>query len=537
MNHRRLLGAYYTPSNLAEVLVRWALADNDGTVLDPSYGRCAFLDAAASVLAEKGLSDPGTWVYGVDIDPSCADVVRESRYLNESNCISADFLESSPDDLAGSPFSAIVGNPPYVRHHWIRGGQWKSARAVAGSSSVPLPATASLWAYFLLHSLSFLAPNGRLAMLVPEAILQADYAIPLRDALVNNFANVSLIYIRDRLFAGTNEPVVAVACTRFGEPGCISEEAIETIDDLESFLKDSNGQSGSCCRPAIGGRQADPRAIALLSRIRESDLTQRLSEIATVRVGIVTGANNHFIRSTQELDALEVPQPIRNRIVARTRWLKGLRFSTCDHDTVVREGARAFLVRPSETNDGTSLERWISEGVQFDVHRRYKCASRTDWYRLKLPSRPDAFATCTRLGSPLLVLNQGDCHCSNTVHWVKWKEELPVPAEAIAVGFLTSAVSLWAELNGRRYGGGVLKIEPGTLKRVPVPLVLGAADVFEQADRLLRDGKEEEARQLADKQVLRDGLGFTCDEILRLRNARSELMIWRRPPRPREDHA
>ena len=40
---RRLFGVYYTPDNLASVLVRWALADKPGPVLDPSYGGCAFL--------------------------------------------------------------------------------------------------------------------------------------------------------------------------------------------------------------------------------------------------------------------------------------------------------------------------------------------------------------------------------------------------------------------------------------------------------------------------------------------------------------
>ena len=182
---RRLFGVYYTPDDLASVLVRWALANGHGPVLDPSYGGCAFLEAAVRVLSEMDASNAGRRVYGVDIDPRCANTVRSSERLVEANCFQCDFLTTTPSDLPGSPYAAIVGNPPYVRHHWIRGDQLESARAVAADSTIPLPATSSLWVYFLLHALKFLSPGGRLAMLVPEAILQTDYAAPLRETLAN----------------------------------------------------------------------------------------------------------------------------------------------------------------------------------------------------------------------------------------------------------------------------------------------------------------------------------------------------------------
>ena len=536
VSSRRILGAYYTPDHLAEVMVRWALAGGTGTVLDPSYGGCAFLDAAVNVLRRGNPNGPGGQVYGVDVDPLCVEYVSRSDGLIDANCIVADFLEASPADLPGSPFAAIVGNPPYVRHHWIKGGQWDSARAVAADSTVPLPATASLWAYFLLHSLDFLAPGGRLAMLVPEAILQADYAAPLRETLAERFGRTSLIYIRDRLFDGTDEPVVVVACADFGGQGDVTEEAIECVDDLEAVLADANGRGRLLSSAGVRGQLAGAEALDLLSGIEGRRRVSRMSEFATVRVGLVTGANNHFIRSKHDLDALDVPQEARHPIVARTRWLSGLALDTGDHEELVEKGARALLVRPPDSADDPSGP-WIEEGLAEEVDARYKCALRDDWFRVELPPPPDAFATCTRLGSPLLVLNRGSCHCSNAIHRVKWKADLPVAAEAVAVGFLTSAVGLWAELHGRRYGGGVLKIEPGTLNRIPVPLVPGAEDVFPELDRFLREGGEEKARDLADERVLRNGLAMTPDQIQCLRQARSQLMTQRRPSRNGNGHA
>ena len=80
---RRLLGAYYTPDELATVLVEWALELGKGTVLDPSFGGCAFLNAATRVLADQGIPEPGRLVFGVDVEPSCLDYVRGNVNLEE----------------------------------------------------------------------------------------------------------------------------------------------------------------------------------------------------------------------------------------------------------------------------------------------------------------------------------------------------------------------------------------------------------------------------------------------------------------------
>ena len=532
---RRLLGTYYTPDDLAAVLARWALADADGPILDPSYGGCAFLEAAARVLSEGDPSRGGADVYGVDIDPGCAATARDSELLTEENCIEADFLAASSDDLPGSPYAAIVGNPPYVRHHWIQGDQRESARAVAAESSVPLPATASLWAYFLIHSLRFLSTDGRLAMLVPEAILQTNYAAPVREMLGQRFENSRLIHLRDRQFTHTDEAVVALVCSGFGKEGTTQTLAVDSVQDLQKILLSSSGHSKHCSDFPPAGDSIG-QAITLLSALQKNPTVRRFGDVASIRVGVVTGANKHFIRSRRDVDVLGIPSSARQAIVARTRWLTGLNFTKTEHETLIEAEAAALLVRPDCPNDDRLVARWIQEGEAQDVNDRYKCALRDDWFRVDVPSPPSAFATCARAGSPLLVLNEAECLNSNAIHSVNWKPGLGVEAKAVAVGFLTSAVSAWAELRGRRYGGGVLKIEPGTLKRFPVPLVQGAEDIFTDVDRQLRDGQEEEARRLADDRVLRQGLDLADHQIECLRLVRSQLMEWRRPSRGSNGH-
>lgn len=538
INPRRLLGAYYTPDALASILATWALAPGKGNVLDPSFGGCAFLNAATTILASRGVSKPGKRVFGVDVDPTCMEYVRKDQNLVEKNCIIRDFLSLSPKDIPGAPFHAITGNPPYVRHHWFNGTTRKAGRAAMAAAGVALPETASAWAYFLIHTLSFIAKNGRLAMLVPEAILQADYATVIRDLLTSRFDHVCLVHIRDRLFEGTDEAVVAVAASEYGgKKGTLRVEAVERSEDLAAVLNTPKGGSSTSHLTTPKGRRIDPLAVQLLGELEQHSAVKKISDVAIVRVGLVTGANKHFIRNAKNLKQLGIPHESCVRLISRTRWLSGLDFTEEDLQKLVDADQQAILVQPTPAHENTlGIKQWINEGIKADVHERYKCTIRDPWFRVDLQPVPDAFATCARMGAPLIVLNRAGCQCTNALHamYLNCKSVASLPA--IAVGFLTSVVSVWAELHGRRYGGGVLKMEPGTLNRTPVPIAQDAENAFDELNKLIRDGRETEARKRADDLVLGDQLGLPKKDIKRLQDAHHLLMTQRRPTRNGTSH-
>ena len=531
VDRQRLLGVYYTPDALASVLAKWALAPGKGTVLDPSFGGCSFLNAATKILAGKGVSKPGRLVFGVDVDPLCLEHVRGNRNLVEKNCVVQDFLTVSPKDLRGAPFQAVIGNPPYVRHHWLNGTTREAGRTAIDAAGLRLPARASTWAYFLVHTLSFIAKQGRLAMLVPEAIQQADYASSVREALTARFERVFLIHIRDRLFERTDEAVVVVAASGYGNPGRLHVEAVERAQDLAAVLNAPRRRCFSSGLMTIKGRPVDSKVVQLLDELEQHTLVKKISSVATVQIGMVTGANSHFVRGSEDLKQLGIPRKAWLQVVSRTRWLAGLDFTEQDLQELTGVGQRTILVRPTRAyEDSSGVQRWIAKGIEAGVHERFKCTIRTPWFRVPLPSSPDAFATCTRLGAPLFVLNRAGCRCTNAIHAVYWREIDTSPVTA-AVGFLTSAVSVWAELHGRRYGGGVLKMEPSTWNNVPVPLVQGTEDAFDELNELVRCGRETQARALADDRVLGDRLGLPRTDIRRLQRAQVQLMSQRRPTR------
>ena len=309
-------------------------------------------------------------------------------------------------------------------------------------------------------------------------------------------------------------------------------EAVECVGELHRVLNDSPSKISPSHITTSKGRLVDPKIVEILDELAQQNNVKKLADVATVEIGFVTGSNNHFIRSQQELEQLQVPRSGWLPVIPRTRWLTGLEFSEEDIQEYIDSGFRAFLVLPESCQEQDSgFTKWIELGIQLDVHNRVKCNARTPWFRVKLPPVPDAFATCTRLGSPLLVLNRTGYRCSNALHAVRWSSNGGIMPEAASVGFLTSAVSVWAEIHGRRYGGGVLKMEPGTLKRVPLPIVSGTETAFEELNELMRQGRENVARKLADERVLHEELGLSNKDIQLMQRSGEALIAQRRPPR------
>ena len=369
-------------------------------------------------------------------------------------------------------------------------------------------------------------------MLVPEAILQADYAASVRDFLVSRFDSIFFVYIHDRLFEGTDEAVVAVIASGHGKQGSSRVEAVERTEDLAAILNAPAAVRSTIHLTTDKGRCTDAGTVHLLRELEQHAAVRKVSELAAVRIGLVTGANKHFIRDAEDLKRLGIPPEIWVRLVARTRWLPGLDFTEEDLKELIDSGERAILVRPLSAHDDTpGVGRWISEGIDGGIHMRYKCTIRDPWFRVSLQPVPDAFATCTRMGAPLIVLNRTGSQCTNALHALSWNRGVDVSPTAITVGFLTSAVSVWSELYGRRYGGGVLKIEPGTLNRTPVPVFRRVECAFVELNELIRCGREDDARALADDLVLGDELGLSKKDIRRLQGASRQLMFRRRPIR------
>lgn len=521
------LGAFYTPDSVATALVRWALDGQPGKVLEPSFGGCSFLHAAIrqNTLLEGRPQD----VVGVDIDrtataTAAAEVIAAG--LPRGNIIYRDFLTLRREELGG--FRAVVGNPPFVRHHWLT-RDWRDRAQQATAGVMTLSQRASAWAYFVLHATSFLDPGGRLAFVLPAAVLQAAYAAPLVGFLRENFEAVRLLRLRERLFAGADEEVVVLLASGFGTAGgAASTQDVTSAEDLELAIAGTDHAPLSMIKSALV-----PKATReLVEQLLADDCITRLGDVATVLIGVVTGANDFFVRPKAKLP--EAPGTNGVRLVSRSAWLQGPVWTSHDLDRRERAGeaTRLLAIDTSWKRAGT-LAAELDAAESKGVHERHHTSSRgTKWWVLKDIARPHAFLPYMGSRPRGLVLNRTHATCTNAIHRVTF-DAVDTPLDACASTW-TSLFSLRAELFGRHYGGGVFKLEPGVAKQLPVLKGTLSKTELHRALEEFAAGQPDAGRTRLDRALLQGVFKLRDEEVVAMRDAADRLAQWRTEVRRRE---
>ena len=537
------LAAFYTRRDVAQFLTDWAIVDVDCTVLDFSYGGCSFLNASLTTLQERGNPCPATQIYGVDIDALATSYLQElfAAGASAEQFVCRDFFDLEPSDLAGFPFGAVTGNPPYIRYHDIPEALRMRAEARLRQYGIEISGRASYWAFFLLYSIMFLRPGGRLALVLPGSFIHTDYSVQIRELLVSQFERVNIILLQERIFKGTQEESVIVCAEGAGRPnkslriGMAS--TVEELQDVLSNLDDRTSELGSEVDDKEWlGALIEEDALELYGQLTDEPHSVKLGDVLVARIGVVTGNNNYFIPSPQTLAQKNLPTSDLIPIIRRPIYFKGV--AVTDEDLAfLRDSGKAHLLLTPPRNKSAmkrTTRSYIDEGEEAGINEAVKCKTRKPWYVVPHTEAPAAFMPCMVASWPRLVVNNSSFTCTNNILKLKWKEERPNSDwTRLALGTMSTLSQLSAELVGRSYGGGVLKVEPTELKRLVVPLLSAeAADrIGGQVDSFLRENRVNEAIDTVDTALVAEMPGLTPSGLTHLRNARNQLFLRRRQHR------
>lgn len=161
----------------------------------------------------------------------------------------------------------------------------------------------------------------------------------------------------------------------------------------------------------------------------------------------------------------------------------------------------------------------------------HKCRVRKIWWQVPLVEPADLFLTYMNADTPRITTNAAGTLHLNSVHGIYLQEpHRELGRNLLPLAVLTSMTLVGAEMVGRAYGGGMLKIEPREADRLPVPSpeVVEAARgrlvaLRPQLSSLLRNGRLVEAAKLVDDVLLVGELGIARSEVKALRNQYVEL--------------
>jgi adenine-specific DNA-methyltransferase len=466
---RRTLGIYYTPRSAAAILARWAIRGPNDTILEPSFGGCTILEAAIDRLKLLGCRLPAKRLFGFDVDQAAFSYLhRLMGHGVKGQFVLRDFLTVDAENIA---VDTVIANPPFVSYHRMNSAQRRTIRAWRERHMPSFAMTASSWAYFLAHSMSFLKLNGRLAFVLPSAATSSDYAEPLMDLLAAHFANVLVCRVNQPLFiqAGADERTVillAEGYRRSGRSHCERlEHSVSSLDELGQLLGDGHLLGTKAAQVSLFNSESSSAANVLKEGAFRGSLC-RLGDLASVSIGEVVGDTEFLVKSKDEWEALKVPERHLRALVTRTRQLNGIQITSLDVSALY--GGIPWLLVPPNKRMPKCIRNYLNRYPRTERLANSTFAKRDPWYAVSYDESAGAFIGAMSHDSPKVILNSAGISCANGLYKIISKPGIN-GFSSIAAASLTSSFKLSAEIHARIRGSGALKLEPSDVANLIVP--------------------------------------------------------------------
>lgn len=479
---RNQWGQFATPFDLALSLTNYVRAMNGGgrvRFLDPAIGTGSFFSALSQVFPSDLIESAS----GVELDPLFAEAAERLWGKSGLRVIRGDFTQQESPERR---FNLVLANPPYVRHHHFAGpGKERLKVRVAQSLQLEISGLAGLYCYFLLLCHDWVEEQGLSLWLIPSEFMDVNYGATVRRYLTER---VTLLHIHrfcptDVQFADALVSSAVVVFrksapppqhrVRFSFAGPIERPQQEVFVPIEAL------------RCSSKWTQFPERAISEVS----DEAT--LGQLFYIKRGLATGANKFFILSSEQVSTWGIPRQFLKPILPGPRYLTTDTIDAFSNgDPVV--SPRVYLLDCSEPEEDIRtqwprLYEYLQKGHKEQIDESYIASHRVPWYSQE--QRPAAPFLCTYMGrarngkNPFrFLLNRSQATAHNVYLMLYPKGPLlaaiksnPELQERVfrALQRITPS-QLVAE--GRVYGGGMHKVEPKELARIPAGEILDCID-------------------------------------------------------------
>lgn len=491
IKRRKELGAYYTPAGLADFLATWVVGAPGQSILEPCVGKGSLVSALLARLEIVGAGK----IVGCELNQSTFNKATQVFKGKPVKLHKANFLMTKPSDLG--LFDAVVANPPFTRNHALSPALRRKLRHREEFSGLVRGAP-GLWVYFLIHSLSFLRPGGRLALIAPGALTFAGYARPIVDELQRVFEFVEIVQVDEPISweGGAQERAALVLASGYkvGPALNVTRTTLASFSTRTAQLPAHNLQTTELIRPAV-----------------------QLGDLAKLEIGVVTGANHVFLLTREEADQNNIPEGSLLPVVSRARHARTMSFTKADALALAKEGQKTLLLFPKRGlgMKRSALRKYLRKISAAKRKSVLWFSKRTPWWRVQLGNKCDAvFSYMNHLG-PRITLVSANITCTNTLHRLVFVGRDKKQMRTICVSALCTYTQLAAEGLGRVYGGGVLKFELQDARRLPLLIPLNPVQdaTFNRINVALKAGAIETARELADKTIMPEFFGERWETV------------------------
>ena len=233
-------GEFFTPADVSELLTRLGTVGKTevNKVYDPACGSGSLLLKAEKVLGRDGVRNG---FFGQEINITTYNLCRINMFLHDIGFdhfdIACEDTLTSPQHWDDEPFELIVSNPPYSIK-WagdenpllINDPRFAPAGVLAPKSKADMA--------FIMHALSWLAPNGTAAIVCfPGIMYRGGAERKIRKYLIDNNFIDCVIQLPSNLFYGTS----IATCIMVMKKGK-SDSRVLFIDATNECIKVTNNK-------------------------------------------------------------------------------------------------------------------------------------------------------------------------------------------------------------------------------------------------------------------------------------------------------
>ena len=437
-DERHRFGQYFTRSDVVDLIIGFCVKTGDEKVLDPACGAGTFLTRAyvrkKTKKSGKRHDEILSELKGVDIAEFGCYLTRMNLAIKDifggfrSNVENEDFFDLIPGEH--EKFDAVVTNPPYTRQEefeqtFSKDYKAKLKKIAKEEGGIEVGKRMSIYGYFFFHGAKFLNEKGRIGFITSTSWLDVDYGKYLQEFFLKNFKIVAIIESKlERWFeyADVNTCIVILEKCR-SESGRKKnlvkfvqlnkplkdfidlqneEERWKSVNKLvrlienkkkyyedeririypieqerlwkEGFDEDSGKYEGS-----KWGKYLRAPEIFFTILEKGKDLFVPLKEVADVRFGIKTGANEFFYLTEEEIKKWKIEKEFLQPIIFTLKEVDG--YSVDKNNLKFKV---LICHKQKEELKGTNVLKYIEYGEERgrEFQKRPTCGSRSPWYAL-----------------------------------------------------------------------------------------------------------------------------------------------------------
>ncbi len=371
----------------------------------------------------------------------------------------ADFFDAEWMFGITEGFDVVIGNPPYVRQEKI-----KHLKPTLKKHYTCYTGAADLYVYFYERGLQLLSPSGIHTFICSNSWLDVNYGAPLQKYLLDNTAGAVICHSEaEREFENADINTI-VSILQNGTPDadshlrfltfktCIGDPDIENRRERTrtyTELKQAGTREKKYAGDKWGGKYLRAPDIYWTLLEKGKDKLVHLGDVAEVRFGIKTGANEFFYLNAERIQEWGIESKFLKSVIKSPRECKSIRVDPSQLQF------KLFMCHADKSAlAGTAALKYIEWGESQGYHQRPSCKGRKRWWDLGKWDFADLLWIETMSESFKVHRNAPAIYESDKFYGIKYQDNI----DTLTVLLNSTPMMLLKLLSGfHSLGGGGLK--------------------------------------------------------------------------------